>query len=338
MSKKIMGNLLSVEEMKNKYSLSSEAKENIKKHKQDLENIFTWKDNRKVLIIGPCSADFEESLYEYAKFLSELQKKVEDKIKIVMRFYTGKPRTVWGWKGLQNSTPWEEPNLISGMENSRRIAINIIEKYNLALADELLQAQLVDYVDDIFSYFAIGARSTEDQFHREVSSWLEVPIGMKNPTSWDIQIMCNSVKAWQTSSTYAIWNEVFTTNWNNLTHWVLRWGSTWPNYNLENIEKSLELLNKMWTNNPALIIDCNHSNSWKKWEKQISIMEEVMGKISYLQEINSFVKWFMIESYLEDWRQDCTDLESVKKWLSLTDPCVGKDGTKDLVEKMYNLI
>ena len=337
MSKKI-GNLLTVEEMKNKYSLSEQAIKNTQKHREELENIFIWKDDRKILVIWPCSADFEESLYEYAEFLSELQKKVEDKIKIVMRFYTWKPRTVWGWKGLQNSVPWEKPNLVTWMENSRKIAINIIEKYNLPLADELLQAQLVNYVDDIFCYFAIGARSTEDQFHREVSSGLDIPVWMKNPTSGDLQIMCNSIKAGQTPSVYAIWNEVFETTWNNLSHSVLRGGSNWPNYNLGNIEKTLEISKKMWVKNLSLIIDCNHSNSGKKWEKQIKIIEEVMGAIKWKLEVENFVKWFMIESYLENWRQDFEDIKKVKKGLSLTDPCVGKEGTIELVDKLYDLI
>jgi 3-deoxy-7-phosphoheptulonate synthase len=318
--------------MKEKYGLSESAKNNLVKHKSELEDIFTWKDDRKILIIGPCSADFEESLYEYSEFLSGLQKKVEDKIKIVMRFYTWKPRTVWGWKGLQNSVPWDKPDLSSGIENSRRIAINIIKKYNIPLADELLHPQLVNYFDDIFSYFAVWARSTENQFHREVISGLDIPVWMKNPSSGDIWIMCNSIKAWQTPSTYVIWKKIYSTIWNNLTHWILRWGSFWPNYSLKNIEQSFELTKNI--NNPALIIDCNHSNSWKKWEKQVSIMEEVIGNIQW-NKLEKFVKWFMIESYLYDWRQDFENIDTVKKWLSLTDPCVGKEWTIKLVESLY---
>ena len=337
MAKKIW-NLIPVEEIKEKYWLSENDKKNIEKHREELGKIFSGKDDRKVLIIGPCSADFEESLYEYAEFLAELQKKVEDKIKIVMRFYTGKPRTVWGWKGLQNSVPWEKPNLITWIENSRRIAVNIIKKYNLALADELLHPQLINYFDDIFCYFAIGARSTENQFHREVASGLEIPVWMKNPTSWDLQIMCNSIKAGQTESTYIIWEEVFETNGNKFTHWILRWGSNWPNYSLENIETTFKFTKKIWIENPALIIDCNHSNSWKKWEKQVEIMEEVMNNISKKTELLQFIKWFMIESYLFDWRADFENIETVKKGLSLTDPCVGKNGTIELVEKMYKML
>ncbi len=338
MSKKIVGKLLSVEELKSKYNLSENAQNNLKQHKKELSNIINWVDSRKILIIWPCSADFEESLYEYAEFLSELQKKVEDKIKIVMRFYTGKPRTVWGWKGLQNSNPWEEPNIITWIENSRAIAINIIEKHNLPLADELLHPQLISYVEDVFSYFAIWARSTENQYHREVVSGLTIPVWMKNPTSWDIWSMCNSIKAGQTESTFVVGNEVYETTWNNLTHWILRWGASWPNYSLWDIVESYEKTKAMKIENSSLLIDCNHDNSWKKPEKQIQILSEVMGNIEWQTELYNFVKWFMVESYLYDWRQDVTDFSQVKKGLSLTDPCIGKQGTIKLVEELYNFI
>ncbi|MDD5770200.1 MAG: hypothetical protein PHE25_04465 [Candidatus Gracilibacteria bacterium] len=147
--KKLVGKLLSPEELKAKYPLNDEDINFIAKSRIELQNIISGIDKRKILIIGPCSADFEDSLYEYAKFLSELSTKVEDKIKIVMRFYTGKPRTIGGWKGLQNSLPGETPNLITGIENSRRIAINIIKNYRLPLADELLHPQLIEHIGDI---------------------------------------------------------------------------------------------------------------------------------------------------------------------------------------------
>ena len=328
-------NLISVSEIKKKYKLSEENLENIKRHNKELKKIFSGKDDRKILIIGPCSADFEKSLYKYAEFLSDLQMMVWDKIKIVMRFYTWKPRTVWGWKGLQNSMPWKKPNLITWIEESRRIALNIIQKYNLPLADELLHPQLINYFNDIFSYFAIGARSTENQFHREVASWLKVPVWMKNPTSGDIEIMCNSIKAGQTESIYAIWEEVFETSGNKLTHWVLRWWTSWPNYSLWDIVETFEKVNEKNIKKPWIIIDCNHSNSWKKWDKQAKIMNTVLDSISEMEELKDFVKWFMIESYLYDWRQDFEDIKTIKKGLSLTDPCVWKNWTVDLVESLY---
>lgn len=328
--------LLTPEKLREKISLTNEAKEFIKKSRIELKNIFSWKDKRKILIIWPCSADYEESLYEYAEFLSELQKKVEDKIKIVMRFYTWKPRTIWGWKGLQNSIPWEEPNLISWIENARKIAINIIEKYKLPLADELLHPQLINHIWDIYSYFAIWARSTENQYHREISSWIDFPIWMKNPTSWDISIMINTIKAWENPSVYVIWNEIFETSWNAYCHWILRWWSNWPNYSLESIEESYLKMKKANVENFTIIIDTNHDNSKKEYQKQQSILEEVMQSLEWKNELKDFLKWFMVESYLFDWRQDFS--ENIKKWLSLTDPCIWKEKTKDLVMKFYDLI
>jgi 3-deoxy-7-phosphoheptulonate synthase len=334
--KKLIWNLLSPDALKSRIPLTEKAKDFTENSRQELKDIFSWKSNKKILIIGPCSADFEESLYEYADFLNNMQKKVEDKIKIVMRFYTGKPRTIGWWKWLQNSAPWEKPDLITWIENSRKIAINIIEKYNLALADELLHPQLIEHIGDLYSYFAIWARSSENQFHREVSSGLDFPVWMKNPTSWNISIMLNSVQAWTTSSVYVIWNDVYETSWNSYCHSILRGGITWPNYDLESIKKSYDENIKRNIINKWLIIDTNHDNSQKKYEKQIDIMQEVMNSISENKELKNFVKWFMVESYLYDWRQDYS--ENIQKWLSLTDLCIWKEKTEELIMSLYDLI
>ncbi|MFA5917134.1 MAG: 3-deoxy-7-phosphoheptulonate synthase [Candidatus Gracilibacteria bacterium] len=334
--KKLIGELLAPSVLKTKIPLSEKAKAFTENSRQELKDIISGKSNKKILIIGPCSADFEESLYEYADFLSKLQEKVEDKIKIVLRFYTGKPRTIGGWKGLQNSAPGETPDLISGIENSRKIAVNIIEKYNLPLADELLHPQLVEHIGDLYSYFAIGARSSENQFHREVSSGLDFPVGMKNPTSGNISIMLNSVQAGTTPSVYVIGNDVYETSGNSYCHSILRGGITGPNYDLESIKKAYEENKKRNIINKGLIIDTNHDNSQKKYEKQIDIMQEVMNSISENKELKNFVKGFMVESYLFDGRQDYS--ENIQKGLSLTDLCIGKERTEELIMKMYNLI
>lgn len=333
--KKLIWKLQTPKELLINIPLSKDDIDFINTSREELKNIISWKDSRKILIIGPCSADFEDSLYEYAEFLSKLSKKVEDKIKIVLRFYTWKPRTVWWWKWLQNSSPWETPNLITWIENSRKIAINIIKKYRLPLADELLHPQLIEYMHDIYSYFAIWARSSENQFHREVSSWVEFPVWMKNPTSWNLPIMINSVLASNNSSVYVIWNEVFETSWNEFAHGILRWWSSWPNYNLENITSAYNLMNGK-VKNKAIIVDTNHDNSCKKYELQTSIMQEVIASISDNKDLKSFVKWFMVESYLYDARQDFS--ENVTHWLSLTDPCIGKEKTKEFVDILYKLI
>lgn len=334
--KKMIWKLLSPYDLKNKIPLSDFWKESVNNNRKELNDIINWKSSKKILIIGPCSADYEESLLEYAKFLSEIQKKVEDKIKIVLRFYTGKPRTIWWWKWLQNSVPWEIPNLITWIENSRNIAIKIIETYSLPLADELLHPQLIEHIDDIYSYFAIWARSTENQFHREVSSWISFPVGMKNPTSGDIKLMINSIQASMTPSVYVIGNSVYETTWNNYTHGILRWWLSWPNYWKEFINTAFEIFTERKIKNKALIIDTNHDNSRKQYERQNEIITEVISSISWDNNLKDFIKWFMVESYLYDGRQDFS--ENVKKWLSLTDPCIGKEKTEELIMNLYKLV
>lgn len=341
--KKLIWKLLSPYDLKNKIPLSESWSQSVDKNRQELKDIITWKSDKKILIIWPCSADFEDSLMKYAWFLSEMQKKVEDKIKIVMRFYTGKPRTVWGWKWLQNSSPWEIPNLVTWIENSRKIAVNIIERYNLPLADELLHPQLIEHIEDIYSYFAIWARSSENQFHREVASGISFPVWLKNPTSGDIKFMINSIQASLAPSVYAIWNSVYETTWNNYSHGILRWWSNWPNYELENIKQVYDLMNERKIKNKALIIDTNHDNSWKKYERQNQIMWEVMTSISGKKELSNLVKWFMVESYLFDDRQDLPCYPrawhgELKHWLSLTDPCIWKEKTEKLIMDLYEMI
>jgi len=254
-----------------------------------------WEDSRKVLVIWPCSADFEESLEEYAQFLVWLNEKYWDKILFLMRFYTGKPRTVGWWKGLSYSTPGEEPDLIKWMENTRRIAIKLIEKYRIPLAEEMLH---------------------------------------------DLQFMVNAIAAATLPSSYvtALW-EVYETTGNSYAHWIHRGaerGET--NYNLGSILESYNLMEEKNIENKAIIIDCNHDNSKKNPEKQIQIMSEVMQNTSSQPEVYDFVKWFMIESYIYDGRQDVKDFSTVKKGLSMTDPCIGLEATEMLVRELYSLV
>jgi 3-deoxy-7-phosphoheptulonate synthase len=355
--------LRSHEKIKTHIPISTAWQEIVQNSTYRLKSIFSWKSNRKALIIWPCSADFEESLYEYAEFIASLREQYSDKIEFIMRFYTGKPRTVWGWKGLQNSNPWEEPDMIEGIKNSRRIAINIIEKYWLPLADEMLHSSLADYFNDIYSYLAVWARSTENQSHREVWSGLEMPVGYKNPTSWDIKTMTNSIRAAQTPSTYHILKQVYNSSGNSFAHGILRgWNipnfdmlsneekeaiqniyganEKWvfPNYSLKYIQQAFNLTQK-GVKNPWIIIDGNHDNSWKVPEKQIEIIKSVFESIKGNKELENFVKWFMVESYLYDGRQEYDPNESlIIKWKSLTDPCIGKKWTKKLIKEIYKNI
>ena len=261
----------------------------------------------------------------------------------MMRFYTWKPRTVWGWKGLSYSNPGEEPDLIKWMENTRRIAIKLIEKYKLPLAEEMLHPEMSDYFDDIYSYQVVGARSVENQYHREVMSGINCPAWLKNHTLWDLQFMVNAIAAASLPSSYvtALW-EVYETTGNPYAHWIHRWAERWEsNYNLGSIIESYELMKDKKIKNKAIVIDCNHDNSKKQPEKQIQILTEVMENISRdvsVKHLNDFVKGFMVESYLYDWRQDVEDFSTVKKGLSMTDPCIGLEATEMLVRELYSLV
>lgn len=328
---KIIWKLIQIKRLKSSYHLSKEWKKKVQKARTRLQDIISGKSPRKILIIWPCSADFEESLYKYADFLKWLKEKYSDKLEIVMRFYTGKPRTVWWWKGILHSAPDKEPNLKNGIKEARKIAINLIEKYDMSLADELLYPELSSRLWDLYSYMAVWARSSENQFHREVASGLLFPVWIKNPTSWDLKIMTNSIKASQNPSIYVLERTIYQTPWNSFTHAILRGWGNWPNYDIKYIEETYNLLQKTEIKNPSLIIDCNHDNSKKKYEIQIKIMKEVMKN---LWDYKSFVKWFMVESYLFDDRQEISN--AIKKWQSLTDPCIWLDKTEELVKELYN--
>lgn len=317
MNKKIW-KISQIKNLKKSFFLSKEWKTKVKKSRKILEDILLGKSEKKILIIGPCSIDFNTSIFEYAFFLNELKEKYSDKLEIIMRFYTGKPRSTIWWKWILHSKPWKEANLKTWIKYSRSLAIELIEKYNMNLADELLYPELSSRLWDLYSYMAIWARSSENQFHREVASWLPFPIWIKNPCSWDIITMNNWVLAAKNSSTYLLERNIYETSGNSFTHGILRWWRDWPNYKeAKNITS-------------PIIVDCNHSNSWKKPEKQIEIMKETMWYK------NKNIKWFMVESYLYEWRQDYK--KWLKKWLSLTDPCIWKEKTQEFIEKLYNLI
>ena len=317
MTKKVW-KLTQVKKLKNQLFLSKEWKQRVTKARKSLSDIILWKSNKKILIIGPCSSDYEESILEYAKFLRDLKEKYSDKLEIVMRFYTWKPRsTVW-WKWILHSLPWQEDDLRSWIKYARSLAIKLIEDYDMSLADELLYPELSSRLWDLYSYMAIWARSTENQFHREVASWLNFPVWIKNPTSWDLKTMENWVLACSKNSSYILERTIYKTSWNKVAHSILRGWYSWPNY-----DKAKDL-------DYPLIVDCNHENSHKTPEKQIDIMMETM------KYKNNNIKWFMVESYLFDGRQDYS--EDLKKGLSLTDPCIWKEKTKNFIESLYNII
>ncbi len=311
-----------------------------KKATQEIRSILNGEDRRQVLIIGPCSADFEDSLLEYGKFLKELQEKVRNKLLLIMRFYTGKPRTVGGWKGMQQGQNGWEVNIEAGIREARSIAVQLLSMW-IPLADEMLHPQLIGHLDDIYSYLAIGARSVENQFHREVASGAPMPVGFKNPTSGDLLVLANSIKAGQTPSDYVLANgAMYHSEGNPDSHGILRGQNiewvVWSNYDLASIQRFLQFAQRVGLTHPRLLIDTNHDNSGKKPEKQIGIMQAVMNILKQHPEMRPIIKGFMVESYLNDGRQDATG--NIIHGISLTDPCLGREGTEEFVRELADKI
>lgn len=346
MSSKIMWTLLSSRDIKDFVPLSQKASKITQESKEELKSIFSGNSKKKVVIIWPCSADFESSLLEYAKFLKEMKTLYGDKILFIMRFYTGKPRTIGGWKGIQQwplETSKKDISLSEGFLFIRKLGIQLIETSEIALADELLHPQYFEHFNDVFAYFAIWARSGENQYHREVSSGADMPIGMKNPTSGNLNILGNSIKAAQTASTFVIENSIYTSTGNQLSHGILRGGDSWPNFSKLHIESLLEITKKQNIKNPWVLIDCSHENCKIDGEKdplkQIDVVNIVMKDIRDNPELMAFVKWFMIESYIYDGNQSMPEsIKDAKKWLSLTDPCIGLEATRNLLKNLYEVL
>lgn len=346
LNSKLVAKLPTAQEIKQEFPLTSTWKKVVSHSRDEIGKILSGKSKKKILIIGPCSADFQDSLQTYARFISDARSLYSDKIEIVMRFYTWKPRTVWGWKWISNSAPGDKPDIARWIIDSRNLAITLIEKYKIPLADEMLHPQLVNMFDDIYSYQAIWARSTENQYHREVASGVDFPIWFKNSTSWDIDVMTNSIAAGQTPSSYVVWDTVYDSRWNNFSHGILRWwrvnGVNHSNYSEHDLLHTSQLLIKKWIKNPGFIIDTNHENSNKKYESQIDIMMEVFDTIEKLMtkwiDVSEHFKWFMTESYLVDGRQDWPkddDESKIVRGCSLTDPCIWLEKTKLFLEEMY---
>ncbi len=297
-------------------------------------------ENRQMLIIGPCSADFQDSLKEYGEFLAELQEEVREKILLVMRFYTGKPRTIGGWKGLQQGAPGEPVDIDRWLREARKIAVELLD-LGIPLADEMLHPQMMGHMEDLLSYIAVGARSTTNQYHREVASWAPMPVGFKNPESGDLLLMVNSIMAAQGPSDYTLANgRTYHGNGNPYAHAILRWSNfEWTvksNYDVDSVQRFLKFAEKVKLLNPKLLIDTNHDNSGKKPEKQIEIMREIMQMLRDFPDMRLVMKGFMVESYLHDWRQDGT--WRIIHGKSLTDPCIGRENTRALVMELAEKI
>lgn len=305
------------------------------KRDEEIRKVITGESNKFLVIIGPCSADNEDAVCDYVTRLAKVNEKVNDKLILIPRIYTNKPRTTGdGYKGIVHQPdPEKGEDFLGGLIAMRKMHIRAIEESSLTAADEMLYPENYRYVYDILSYVAIGARSVEDQQHRLTVSGFDVPAGMKNPTSGDFSVMLNSVYASQHphSFIYRGW-EVNTTG-NELAHTVLRgavnkYGRSLPNYHYEDLNTLLTLYNERDLKNPACIIDANHNNSNKQFEQQVRIVKEVMHSRKLNSDIHKLVKGVMIESYIEE---GCQKVGGGVYGKSITDPCLGWEDSERLI-------
>ena len=329
-------------EIKEQYPLTAELSQVKARRDKEIADIFTGKSSKMVLIIGPCSADREDAVLEYCERLAKLQEAVSDKLVLIPRVYTNKPRTTGdGYKGLLHQPdPRKTSDMLEGVIAIRRLHTNVLASTGLPTADEMLYPDNYRYLSDLLSYVAVGARSVENQEHRLTSSGIDIPVGMKNPTSGDISVMLNSIMAAQHPHTFIYRGWEVDTTGNPLAHAILRGyvnkhGESMPNYHFEELERLYNAYTAKGLQNMALIVDANHANSAKKYQEQPRICKEVLHSCRHSGEIKSMVKGFMIESYLEPGCQKIGDGVYGK---SITDPCLGWEDTVRLVQDIADLI
>ena len=329
-------------EIKEQYPLTAELAQIKARRDKEIADVFTGKSGKMVLIIGPCSADREDAVLEYCERLAKLQEAVSDKLVLIPRVYTNKPRTTGdGYKGLLHQPdPRKTSDMLEGVIAIRRLHTNVLANTGLPTADEMLYPDNYRYLSDLLSYVAVGARSVENQEHRLTSSGIDIPVGMKNPTSGDISVMLNSIMAAQHPHTFIYRGWEVDTTGNPLAHAILRGyvnkhGESMPNYHFEELERLYNAYTAKGLQNMALIVDANHANSGKKYQEQPRICKEVLHSCRHSGEIKSMVKGFMVESYLEPGCQKIGDGVYGK---SITDPCLGWEETIRLVQDIADLI
>ncbi len=308
--------LIDVAEVRKLHALTGDALVTKQANDEALAKIIKGEDKRILLVIGPCSSDNEEAVLDYAHRLAKLQEDVKDKIFIVMRVYTAKPRTNGdGYKGLIHQPDAEgDVDLLAGVKAVRHLQSRIITETGLPIADEMLYPSNLSFFDDLLSYHAVGARSVEDQEHRFVASGIDVPIGLKNPTSGNLNVMFNGIYAAQ-----------------NQQHFLYN-GQNIVNYHYEDLVKALDKYSAFNLENPFILVDTNHDNSGKNFMEQVRIVREVLLNCEWDERIADTVRGFMIESYLEDGRQDTPEVYGK----SITDPCLGWDKTDSLIREIHN--
>ena len=330
------------QEVKEQYPLTYELEKIVSKRAIELKEIFEGKNDKLVLVIGPCSADNEDSVIDYISRLRNVQEKVSDKIFIVPRIYTNKPRTTGdGYKGmLHQPNPNEKPDMYKGIVAIRQLHMRALKETGFSCADEMLYPENYRYLSDVLGYVAVGARSVENQQHRLVSSGIDIPVGMKNPTAGDISVMMNSITAAQHKHTFIYRGWEVHSEGNLHAHAILRGyvnkhGQSLPNYHYEDLVHLSQVYAESGLANPAVIIDTNHANSGKKYLEQIRIAKEVLHSCRHDADVKKLVKGFMIESYIEDGAQKIGECIYGK---SITDPCLGWEKTEKLIYDIADLL
>ena len=329
-------------EVKEMCPLTGKMGDLVDKKKAELEEVFAGRSGKLILIIGPCSADREDSVIDYISRLCPIQEKVKDKIIIVPRIYTNKPRTTGeGYKGmLHQPDPNEKSDLFKGIIATRHLHMRAIEETGFACADEMLYPENYQYLDDVLAYVAVGARSVEDQQHRLVASGIAAPVGMKNPTSGDISVMMNGILAAQHSHTFIYRGWEVHSEGNPFAHAILRGytnkhGESQPNYHFEDLIRLCDAYDERDLVNPAVIIDTNHSNSGKNPFEQPRIIKDVLYSTRHDEGVKKILKGFMVESYIED---GCQKIGEGVYGKSITDPCLGWEKTEKLIYEIADLL
>ena len=324
------------------FPITDEMRKAVEEKKKILEAIFEGRDDRLILIIGPCSADNEDSVVDYISRLVPLQEKVKDKIVIVPRIYTNKPRTTGeGYKGmLHQPNPNEKSDLFKGIIATRHLHMRAISETGFACADEMLYPENHQYLDDVLAYVAVGARSVEDQQHRLTASGISSPVGMKNPTSGDISVMLNAILAAQHSHSFIYRGWEVQSQGNEHAHAILRGytnkhGESQPNYHFEDLIRLCDAYDERDLKNPALIIDTNHANSGKNPFAQPRIIKDALYSTRHDSRVKALLKGFMVESYIED---GCQKVGEGVYGKSITDPCLGWEKTEKLILEMADLL
>ena len=330
-------------DVKEMYPASEEMTKIKAARDEEIKKIFTGESDKFLLVIGPCSADREDAVLDYISRLRTVQDKVADKILIIPRIYTNKPRTTGdGYKGmLHQPVPTENPDMLKGVVAIRKLHMRALSETGFSCADEMLYPENHRYLSDLISYVAVGARSVENQQHRLTASGLAIPVGMKNPTGGDLSVMMNSITAAQHSHTFIYRGWEVVSEGNPLAHAILRGyvnkhGQTMPNYHYEDLIHLHDLYAASGLSNPSVIVDTNHANSGKQYLEQIRIAKEVLHSRRYSSDVKKLVKGLMIESYIEDGCQKIDENDVYGK--SITDPCLGWEKTERLILDMADVL